>query len=125
MFYTYLECVMFMRKDITDLNPNENLHQMASELINYAPNDLTEDNLHIIDDSILYMVNDLIFTSAGVMLKDPEIGVNKSGGRTWEQWDIDPFDPVPYVDDEHVKKKCENGCGCNGCDDEHGDNVAW
>ena len=24
---------MFIRKDITDLNPNENLHQMANDLI--------------------------------------------------------------------------------------------
>ena len=24
---------MFMRKDITELNPNENLHQMANDLI--------------------------------------------------------------------------------------------
>lgn len=94
---------MFMRKDITDLNPNENLHQMANELAHY-------------------MVNDLIFTSAGEL---DRVVVEKTGGKTWEQWDIDPFDPVPYVDDEHVKKKCENGCGCNGCDDEHGDNVAW
>ncbi len=62
---------MFMRKDITDLNPN----------------DLTEDNLHIIDDSILYMVNDLIFTSAGVMLRDPEVGVGKSGDTEWEHGD--------------------------------------
>ncbi len=122
---------MFMRKDITDLNPNENLHQMANDLINYVPNDLTEDNLHIIDDSILYMVNDLIFTSAGVMLRDPEVRVGDKTGEGFSKkldidpWDIDPFDPVPRVEDETVKKKCENGCGCNGCDDEHGDNVEW
>ena len=87
MFYTYLECVMFMRKDITDLNPNENLHQMANDLINYVPNNLTVDNLHTIDDSTLYMVNDLIFTSAGVMMWDPEIGVDKSGDYEWEHGD--------------------------------------
>jgi hypothetical protein len=40
---------MFVRKDITDVNPNENLHQMANELAHY-------------------MVNDLIFTSAGELV---------------------------------------------------------
>lgn len=30
---------MFIRKDITDSNPNEILHQMANELINYDVND--------------------------------------------------------------------------------------
>ncbi len=102
---------MFMRKDITDLNPNENLHQMANELITYA-------------------VNDLIFTSAGDVMENPNIDVNKSGKGFSKKldidpWDIDLFDPVPRVEDEPVKKKCENGCGCNGCDDEHGDNVDW
>ena len=115
---------MFMRKDITDLNPNENLHQMASELINYAPNDLTEDNLHIIDDSTLYMVNDLIFTSAGVILRDPEVGVNKSGGRTWEQWDIDPFDPVPYGNADVITNTGDD-TGVADDDEFHGDNVEW
>ena len=73
---------MFMRKDITDLNPN----------------DLTEDNLHIIDDSILYMVNDLIFTSAGELDK---VVVEKTGGSGFT--------------------------GFNGVSDEweHGDNVQW
>ena len=89
---------MFMRKDITDLNPNENLHQMASELINYAPNDLTEDNLHIIDDSTLYMVNDLIFTSAGELDK---VVVEKTGGSG--------FTGFNSVSGEW----------------EHGDNVEW
>lgn len=40
---------MFVRKDITDLNPNENLHEMANDLAHY-------------------MVNDLIFTSAGELV---------------------------------------------------------
>lgn len=40
---------MFIRKDIIDLNPNENLHQMANDLAHY-------------------MFNDLIFTSAGELL---------------------------------------------------------
>ena len=89
---------MFMRKDITDLNPNENLHQMASELINYAPNDLTEDNLHIIDDSTLYMVNDLIFTSAGEL---DRVVVEKTGGSGF------------------------NGFNSVSVEWEHGDNVEW
>ena len=60
---------MFMRKDITDLNPNENLHEMANELMNY-------------------MVNDLIFTSAGIMMWDPEIKVSdKTGDTEWEHGD--------------------------------------
>lgn len=29
--------VMFIRKDITELNPNENLHQMANELLMWDP----------------------------------------------------------------------------------------
>lgn len=49
--------------------------------------DLTVDNLHTIDDSTLYMVNDLIFTSAGVMLRDPEIGVAMTGDTEWEHGD--------------------------------------
>ena len=53
---------MRMSADITDLNP-------------------------IIDDSTLYMVNDLIFTAAGIMLRDPEVGVNKSGESEWEHGD--------------------------------------
>lgn len=50
---------MFMRKDITDVNP-------------------------IIDDSPLYMVNDLIFTSAGELVK---VVVEKSGESEWEHGD--------------------------------------
>lgn len=53
---------MKLRADITDLNP-------------------------LIDDSTLYMVNDLIFTAAGIMLKDPEVRVNKSGESEWEHGD--------------------------------------
>ena len=71
---------MFVRKDITDLNPNENLHEMANELMNY-------------------MVNDLIFTSAGELMK---VIVEKKG-----------------------KKGCGNDCECQDCDDDHGDNVTW
>ena len=60
---------MFVRKDITELNPNENLHEMANHLAQY-------------------MVNDLIFTSAGVMMWDPEIKVCDSGGdNEWEHGD--------------------------------------
>lgn len=70
---------MFMRKDITDLNPNENLHQMASELAHY-------------------MVNDLIFTSAGELDK---VVVEKTGGYG--------FTGFNSVSDEW----------------EHGDNVEW
>lgn len=66
MFYTNLEYVMFMRKDITDLNPNENLHQMANELAQY-------------------MVNDLIFTSAGELDK---VVVEKTGGSGFtDEWE--------------------------------------
>ena len=79
MFYTYLECVMFMRKDITDLNPNENLHQMANELAHY-------------------MVNDLIFTSAGEL---DRVVVEKTGGSG--------FTGFNSVSGEW----------------EHGDNVEW
>ena len=68
---------MFVRKDITELNPNENLHEMANDLAQY-------------------MVNDLIFTSAGIMMWDPEIKVGEIGG----------------------------GSGVNG-EWEHGDNVEW
>lgn len=50
---------MFIRKDITELNP-------------------------IIDDSILYMANDLIFTSAGVLVNDV---VEKTGETEWEHGD--------------------------------------
>ena len=53
---------MRMSADITDLNP-------------------------IIDDSTLYMVNDLIFTAAGIMLRDPEVGVGKTGDTEWEHGD--------------------------------------
>lgn len=60
---------MFIKKDITELNPNENLHQMA---------------------------NDLIFTSAGELM---QVIVEKKG--------------------------CDNGCECQDCDDDHGDNVTW
>ena len=60
---------MFVRKDITDLNPNENLHEMANELAQY-------------------MVNDLIFTSAGELDK---VVVEKTGGSgfngEWEHGD--------------------------------------
>lgn len=60
---------MFVRKDITDLNPNENLHETANELMGY-------------------MVNDLIFTSAGIMMWDPEIKVGEKGGDCeWEHGD--------------------------------------
>ncbi len=102
MFYTYLECVMFMRKDITDLNPNENLHQMANELAHY-------------------MVNDLIFTSAGELDK---VVVEKSGGRTLEQWDIDPFDPVPYGNADVITNTGDD-TGVADDDEFHGDNVEW
>ena len=67
---------MFMRKNITDLNPNENLHEMANELAQY-------------------MVNDLIFTSAGEMMK---VIVEKTSGSGFT--------------------------GFNG-EWEHGDNVTW
>lgn len=89
--------------------------------------DLTVDNLHTIDDSTLYMVNDLIFTSAGIMLKDPEVRVSKSGGRTWEQWDIDPFDPVPYGDVDAITKTGDDTGVADDIDDDpfHGDNVSW
>ena len=49
---------MFIRKDITDVNP-------------------------IIDDSP-YMVNDLIFTSAGELVK---VVVEKTGESEWEHGD--------------------------------------
>ena len=49
--------VMFIRKDIIELNPNENLHHMA---------------------------NDLIFTSAGELLK---VVVEKSEDTEWEHGD--------------------------------------
>ena len=68
---------MFIRKDITDLNPNENLHEMANDLAHY-------------------MVNDLIFTSAGIMMWDPEIKVGDNGGGS-----------------------------CVNVEWEHGDNVEW
>lgn len=102
MFYTYLECVMFMRKDITDLNPNENLHQMANELAHY-------------------MVNDLIFTSAGEL---DRVVVEKTGGKTWEQWDIDPFDPVPYGNADVITNTGDD-TGVADDDEFHGDNVEW
>lgn len=102
MFYTYLECVMFMRKDITDLNPNENLHQMANELAHY-------------------MVNDLIFTSAGEL---DRVVVEKTGGKTWEQWDIDPFDPVPYGNADVITNTGDD-TGVADDDEFHGDNVSW
>jgi hypothetical protein len=60
---------MFVRKDITDLNPNEILHQMANELL---------------------------------------------------MWD-----PDVKVGEKSEKKVCENGCPCQDCDDEVGDNVTW
>lgn len=97
---------MRLRADITDVNP-------------------------LIDDSSIYMVNDLIFTSAGIMLKDPEVRVNKSGGRTWEQWDIDPFDPVPYenadIPTNMGDKRNGTGVDTGVADDDqfHGDNVSW
>lgn len=60
---------MFIRKDITELNPNDNLHEMANDLAHY-------------------MVNDLIFTSAGIMMWDPEIKVGENGGgNEWEHGD--------------------------------------
>lgn len=62
---------MRMKGDITDVSP-------------------------LIDDSHLFMVNDLIFTSAGIMMWDPEIKVGENGG----------------------------GSGVNG-EWEHGDNVEW
>lgn len=46
--------------------------------------DLTSDNIHLIDDSPLYMVNDLIFTSAGEMMK---VVVEKTGESEWEHGD--------------------------------------
>ena len=93
---------MFMRKDITDLNPNENLHQMANELAHY-------------------MVNDLIFTSAGELDK---VVVEKTGGKTWEQWDIDPFDPVPYGNADVITNTGDD-TGVADDDEFHGDNVEW
>ena len=60
---------MFVRKDITDLNPNEILHQMANELL---------------------------------------------------MWD-----PDVKVGEKSEKKVCENGCKCQDCDDEVGDNETW
>lgn len=87
---------MFIRKDITDLNPNEILHQMANELINYT-------------------VNDRILTSAEKL-----IGGDKND---LDPWDIDLFDPVPNMDDTTItvdKKVVDVD------DDEfHGDNVEW
>ena len=70
---------MFVRKDITELNPNENLHEMANDLAHY-------------------MVNDLIFTSAGLLEK---VVVEKTGGSGFT--------------------------GFNGGSGEweHGDNVEW
>lgn len=54
---------MRMKGDITDVSP-------------------------LIDDSHLFMVNDLIFTSAGIMMWDPEIRVSdKSGDTEWEHGD--------------------------------------
>lgn len=96
---------MFMRKDITDLNPNENLHEMANELMNY-------------------MVNDLIFTSAGELDK---VVVEKTGGNIWEQWDIDPFDPVPYGDADIPTNTGDDTGVADDIDDDqfHGDNVQW
>lgn len=73
---------MFVRKDITELNPNENLHEMANELMNY-------------------MVNDLIFTSAGELDK---VVVTKTGGSGFTG-----FNGVSGVSGEW----------------EHGDNVEW
>lgn len=57
--------------------------------------DLTELTL---DDSTLYMVNDLIFTNAGELMN---------------------------VVEKTEKKGCDNGCDCLDCDDEVGDNVTW
>jgi hypothetical protein len=66
MFFTYLECVMRMKGDITDVNPNEILHQMANELINYT-------------------VNDRIFTSARELGK---VVVTKTGGSGYhDEWE--------------------------------------
>ena len=93
---------MLMRKDITDLNPNENLHEMANELAQY-------------------MVNDLIFTSAGEL---DRVVVEKTGGKTWEQWDIDPFDPVPYGNADVITNTGDD-TGVADDDEFHGDNVEW
>jgi len=56
---------MFIRKDITDVNPNEILHQMANELINYT-------------------VNDRISTSAGELGK---VVVEETEDTEWELGD--------------------------------------
>jgi len=56
---------MFIRKDIIELNPNEILHQMANELINYT-------------------VNDRISTSAGELVK---VVVEKTEDTEWEHGD--------------------------------------
>lgn len=53
---------MRMNADITDVNP-------------------------IIDDSTLYMVNDLIFTSAGIMMRDPDVKVVVNDRDEWEHGD--------------------------------------
>lgn len=53
---------MRMSGDITDLNPN-------------------------IHDSTLYMVNDLIFTSAGIMMRDPHVKVEVEERDEWEHGD--------------------------------------
>lgn len=50
----------------------------------YIQKDLTTDNINNIDDSPLYMVNDLIFTSAGELVK---VVVEKTEDTEWEHGD--------------------------------------
>lgn len=50
----------------------------------YIQKDLTTDNINNIDDSPLYMVNDLIFTSAGELVK---VVVEETEDTEWELGD--------------------------------------
>lgn len=59
-------------------------------------------NEFAIDDSTLYMVNDLIFTTAGEMMKDV----------------------VEKTQKDNCNGECDS-CECQDSDDEHGDNVEW
>ena len=55
-----------------------------------------------IDDSTMYMVNDLIFTAAGETMKDE----------------------VEKTKKDNCNGECDS-CECQDSDDEHGDNVEW
>jgi hypothetical protein len=50
--------------------------------------------------------------------------VEKTAGNVYQQWDIDPFDPVPYADEDDITN---TGVDTGVADDDqfHGDNVEW